>query len=138
MEEEVAAKAEVAEKDDDYESFDAPSFEAPNFKEEAEPVTAKSGGYPRVVEVVDHGIRYTVDLQTGERKAVREGESGLGDDATMRVVKWSEKPVKSRPQTVGNGTIVIGKGGVRYVPGAHRESGGARDTSGPRSRPERM
>ena len=127
-----------ASKEETFESLDAPSFEAPNFSEEATPPPASQGGYPRVVEVLDGGVRYTVDLQTGERRAVREGETGLGDDATMRVVRWSEKPVKARSQNVGNGVVVVGRGGVRYVPGAHREPGGARDTSGPRSRPERM
>ena len=127
-------------------AFTAPDFEPPDFRAEASATTAQAkppasepqGGYARVVEVVDHGIRYTVDLATGEKKAVREGESGLGDDATLRVVKWSKEPVKARNQNIGNGSIVVGRGGVRYVPGVRRESGGARDTGGPRTRPERM
>ena len=127
-------------------AFTAPDFEAPDFSEAAGATTAQAkppasepqGGYARVVEVVDHGIRYTVDLTTGEKKAVREGESGLGDDATLRVVKWSKEPVKARNQNIGNGSIVVGRGGVRYVPGVRHEPGGARDTGAPRSRPERM
>ncbi len=127
-------------------AFTPPDFEPPDFSEAASATTAQAkppasepqGGYARVVEVVDHGIRYTVDLATGEKKAVREGESGLGDDATLRVVKWSKEPVKARNQNIGNGSIVVGRGGVRYVPGVRRESGGARDTGGPRTRPERM
>ena len=123
----------------DLASFALTTFEAPNFREETKPPASEpQGGYARVVEVVDHGIRYTVDLTTGEKKAVREGESGLGDDATLRVVKWSKEPVKARNQNIGNGSIVVGRGGVRYVPGVRREPGGARDTGGPRTRPERM
>ena len=132
----VGEKAEVVEKEAEFESFDAPSFEAPNFKEEAKP-PAKQGGYPRVVEVHDSGVRYTVDLQTGSRRAVRE-DSGLGEDASLRVVAWSEKPPKSRAsQTVGSGTIVLGRGGVRFVPGeAPRRH--PRNTDGPRAAAERM
>ena len=90
-----------------------------------------------MVEVHDSGVRYTVDLQTGSRRAVRE-DSGLGEDASLRVVAWSEKPPKSRAsQTVGSGTIVLGRGGVRFVPGeAPRRH--PRNTDGPRAAAERM
>ena len=140
MSPERGSQGDAVEDAGQFETFDAPTYEAPDFSSESAPPAAPAtgqGGYPRVVEVRDSGVRYTLDLQTGERRARKEPATGLGEDSSLRVVQWSDKPVKSRFQPLGSGVVILGRGGVRFEPGAMRERS-TRDTGAPRSRPERM
>ena len=121
-------------KEAEFESFDAPSFEAPNFKEEAR---AGDGQ----VRVATHGwSRYTTaecaTPSTCRRARVVRCARTAASARTRRCASLRgrrSRPKSRASQTVGSGTIVLGRGGVRFVPGeAPRRH--PRNTDGPARR----
>ena len=130
---------------EEFEPMDAPTFEPPVYEEATHmppdgtvEVSRQRGpqGHPRVVEVREGDRVYSLDLQTGARRARKATpEDPVG--GPLQVVAWQDAAPKLMKEIhVGAGRIELTRAAIRYVPGGPRDrSGGPRDrTSGPRDR----